>query len=379
MLKDKHYGKIFVMTQGGRPTNGGIVHANSNPYGGVDRVLLTNSTSPDKVFGSSMPNLQPGEQPTYPQGQSSVVYGNENYVNPNLRGYSNTGQNIIDVNQLNNAITPMTSDNIAQLRRDSLIQDASPVAPASNPNQMYMQPPTIPQISDMQSPTITAGDQSSQTNAQPVYHDLSTAEGNLDYLNSIAPTNASRKSRALPVPNKLFVGAGIGVIVLVVIVAIIGAIGGNRPSLGARAQELGKAIANLQSIVEYGESKSQYISSDLDGVIAETHLVTLSHQTELSKLMALAINEDGEATEAEADETTTDDLDKALSQGQLNNIYQTALQERLTNIAEATEAAYNATNNDEIKNALNETYIDVENLLSRLEKAVPSGGGGAAD
>ena len=42
-------------------------------------------------------------------------------------------------------------------------------------------------------------------------------------------------------------------------------------------------------------------------------------------------------------------------------------------------AAYNATNNDEIKNALNETYIDVENLLSRLEKAVPSGGGGAAD
>lgn len=367
------------MTQGGRSTNGGIVHANSNPYGGVDRVLLTNSASPDKVFGSSMPNLQLGEQPTYPQGQSSVVYGNENYINPNLQGYSNTGQNIIDVNQLNNAITPMTSDNIAQLRRDSLVQDTSSTTSVNNPNQMYMQPPTIPQISDMQTQATTATGQSSQPNDQPMHYDLSTAEGNLDYLNSIAPTTTTQKSRALPVPNKLFVGAGIGVIVLVIVVAIIGAIGGNRPSLSTRAQELGKAIANLQSIVEYGESKSQYISSDLDGVIAETHLVTLSHQTELSNLITLAVNEDGEATEAEADETTTDDLDKALSQGQLSNIYQTALQERLTNIAEATEAAYNATNNDEIKSALNETYIDVENLLSRLEKAVPSGGGEATD
>lgn len=367
------------MTQGGRSTNGGVVHVNSNPYGGVDRVLLTNSTSPDKVFGSSMPNLQPGEQPTYPQGQSSVVYGNKNYVNPNLQGYSNTGQNIIDVNQLNNAVTPMTSDNIAQLRRDSLVQDTSPTTSVNNPNQMYMQPPTIPQISDMQAPNAAPASQPPQPNVQPVYHDLSTAEGSLDYLNSIAPSTAAQKSRALPVPNKLFVGVGIGVIVLVIVVAIIGAIGGNRPSLGTRAQELGKAIANLQSIIEYGESNSQYISSDLDGVIAETHLVTLSHQTELSNLITLAVNEDGEATEAEADETTTDDLNKALSQGQLNNIYQTALQERLTNIAEATEAAYNATNNDEIKNALNETYIDVENLLSRLEKAVPNGGGGAAD
>ena len=392
------------MNQGGQHrSSGGIVRASNSPYGGVDRVLLNNASSPDKVFGSSMPA---GQHPA-PGISSTPIYGNDNYVNPNLQGYSQTGQNVINVDQLNNGVSPVDTSAVLQMRRDQLVggttattnstlypnqpvmpftQSNLPPAPTGNPNQMYMQPPVIPQISEMQTgsmgqpgATPVANQPNNQLHSQPntpIYHDLSTADGSLDYLNSIAPATQVKKPL---IPTKLFVAIGGGLIALVLIVAVLGAIGNGGQNFGSYSHALGKAIANLQSIIDYGESNSQYVSSDLSGVIAETHLVMLSHQTQLSGLMTLAVDEDGEATEAEADETTTEDLDKALSQGHLGDVYQDALQERLTAVSEATAAAYSATNNEQIKTALNNTYIDVTNLLTRVGDAVPTSGGEAVD
>ena len=382
------------MSQGGQhQSSGGIVQPGSTPYEGVNRVLLTNATGPDKVFGSSMPTGQPDN--VAPGANAGTIYGNQNYVNPNLQGYMQGGQNIIDVNQLNNGVVaPMDANAIEQLRRNSLVggpvnQQPSgtmgvqqpippsnlPPAPTGNPNQMYMQPPVLPQINQMQPTGNQQFPATGTTSVQP-YHDLSTAEGSLDYLNSIAPSETQPKKA---IPSKLFVALGIGAIVLVVVVAIVGALGNAQPSLGARAQVLGKTLANLQSIIEYGEDNSQYINSDLDGVTAETHLVMLSHQTKLSTLMTLAVDEDGEATDLTADETTTEDLDKALAQGHLSEIYQDAMQERLTAVSDAASAAYDATNNADIRNALSDTYIDIQNLLNRVNNAVATGGGEAAD
>ena len=55
------------------------------------------------------------------------------------------------------------------------------------------------------------------------------------------------------------------------------------------------------------------------------------------------------------------------------------MQERLTAVSDAAAAAYDATNNTDIKDALNSTYIDVQNLLTRVNNAVATGGGEAAD
>lgn len=382
------------MSQGGQhQSSGGIVQPGSTPYEGVNRVLLTNATGPDKVFGSNMPTGQPDN--VAPGANAGTIYGNQNYVNPNLQGYMQGGQNIIDVNQLNNGVvTPMDANAIEQLRRNSLaggpvnqqpggamgVQQPIPPSnlpptPTGNPNQMYMQPPVLPQINQMQ-PTSNQQFPATGATSVQLYHDLSTAEGSLDYLNSIAPNETQPKKA---IPSKLFVALGIGAIVLVVVVAIVGALGNAQPSLGARAQALGTALANLQSIIEYGEDNSQYINSDLDGVTAETHLVMLSHQTKLSTLMTLAVDEDGEATDLTADETTTEDLDKALAQGHLSEIYQDAMQERLTAVSDAASAAYDATNNADIRNALSDTYVDIQNLLNRVNNAVATGGGEAAD
>ena len=374
------------MSQGGQRQSGGIVKPSDNPYGGVNRVLLTNATTPDKVFGSNMPGVQP-EQPAGPGSNAGTIYGNSHYVNPNLQGYSQTGQNIIDVNQLNNGITtPMDANAIAQMQRNNAVGQQPQIAqatqssnlpptPTGNPNQLYMQPPVLPQISDMNA-TPTPNLVNTGNPGQPAYHDLSTADGSLDYLNSIAPAPAKK---SVTVPGKLFVVIGIGMIVLVTLVAIVGALGNTGASLGRRAQELGQAIANLQSIIEYGNDNADYISSDLAGVTAETNLVTTSHKVQLSKLIPLAVNEDGEATEAEADETTTEDLGTALAQGNLSGTYQTALQERLANVYQAANNAYEATDDEDIRNELTSTLTDIENLFNRVETAVPDAGGEPAD
>ena len=169
-------------------------------------------------------------------------------------------------------------------------------------------------------------------------------------------------------------------IVLVAIVGVIGALGGSGGgNLSSYALQLGKDLANLQSIVTYGEENSEYISTDLAGVTAETHLVIASHTANLGKVMTLNVDEEGQAAEPVADETSTEDLDKALAQGQLSKTYQQALQERLTNISDTVAAAYESTNDEEVKTALNNTYIDANELIARIKKAVPEGGGQLVD
>ena len=203
------------MSQGGQhQSSGGIAQPGSTPYEGVNRVLLTNATGPDKVFGSSMPTGQPDN--VAPGANAGTIYGNQNYVNPNLQGYMQGGQNIIDVNQLNNGVvTPMDANAIEQLRRNSLaggpvnqqpggtmgVQQPIPPSnlpptPTGNPNQMYMQPPVLPQINQMQPTSNQQFSATGATSVQP-YHDLSTAEGSLDYLNSIAPSEPSPRRRFL--------------------------------------------------------------------------------------------------------------------------------------------------------------------------------------
>ena len=384
--------------QSPRPTTSSV--ARGSQYQNVDKALMSNlasSNSNNKAFGSSMPS---GEEIHKTLGVN--YYGNNYYSNPHLMGYGQASQNVISVDQLNNGVSPVDAATVEQMQRQMIagqpqtnqqamyynqpVQQQNaysniPTQPTGDPNQMYMQPPVIPQISDMQTqtqPTYNGVNQQA-TQMTPVIHDLGTAEGSLDYLNSIAPTTTKGKT-SNPISSKLFVAVGIGMIVLVAIVGVIGALGGSgNGNLSSYALQLGKDLANLQSIVTYGEDNSEYISTDLAGVTAETHLVIASHTANLGKVMALNVDEEGQATEPVADETSTEDLDKALAQGQLSKTYQQALQERLTNISDTVAAAYEATNDEEVKNALNNTYIDANELIARIKKAVPEGGGQLVD
>lgn len=352
------------MSQGGGTTSSN----NYDPYQGTGRVFLNNTTTPDKVFGTGMPSGQATpEQPTPTQ-----IYGNDNYVNPNLQGYSQTEQNIVSLDQLNSQ-APMTPEQIEQMRRQSLMTTTQPqpAQPTVNPTQMYMQAPVVPQVSDMQP--------SSYTNA-PAAHDLSTAEGNLDYLNAIAPTVETKKGLNLPVNSKLFVVAGVGILVLVIVAAIAGALGNTGPSLSKATAELGKSLANLQEIVDYGEQNAKYANVDLTNVTAETQLIMLSHQTTLGKLVTLGtVDEDGDTEEATADETVTERLDEAKATGKLGEEYRDELKERLTKVSSDLATAYEAAKKADVRTALDDSYRDAQRLLQRIDEVSTDSGGQATD
>lgn len=362
------------MNSGGQPNANG-----SDPYQGINRAMpssLTNVPTSDKVFGSTMPSVQPTGNTGI---NSSQIYGNQSYINPNLQGYSQSGQNIVNIDQLSNQVTPVTPQAVEQMQRQNIQQQPAANQPAMpvNPNQMYMQPPVVPQISQMQSAIGQPIPQPGQVGQPLPYHDLTTAEGSIDYLNAIAPKGTKQKTGLLS--NKMFVILGASAIALVLVLSVVGALGNSGGSFNKKAHALGTAIANLQSVVEYGQTNSSYTSSDLSSVTAETSLIMLSHQKTLGGLMTLAIDDKGKATDATPDGEIETKLDSAKATGSLNSAYRNELRNELTAVADATREAYNATKKSDIRQALETTYNDLTELTLRLSRASAPNSGDSAN
>lgn len=383
------------MKAGGAPSN-------NNPYQGAGRVLLSNASTPDRVFGSAMPSTQSGGGSPI---NSTQVYGNSNYVNQNLQGYSQTRQNIITNDQLSGQMTPTTTADIEQMRRQQLVGNqltssqsyqqyqtqfpqSYPTITPSSANQMYMQPPVLPQINGMGGRPMLPNSQST-TGQQPVPatapatpplppSDPTDAERNLQYLNSIAPASAMN-TKSTQISPKLFVGLGVGVIILVVLISIAGAMGNTGSGLGTKSQQLGKDIANLQAIVNYGTSNVNDTSGSLNTVTAETNLVMLSNQSALSKHLTLALDDEGESTDAQPDEDTTAKLDNAKATGSLDDAYRQELRDRLSDVLNDTKSLYEAAQDSDTKSVIEKTYNDVNELIKRVDSSKSSAGGELVD
>ena len=188
----------------------------------------------------------------------------------------------------------------------------------------------------------------------------------MDYLDAIAPQ--TQVSHKLPISNRAFTFAGIGIVALIVIISVVAALSNNGGGIGKRAQVLGKALANLQSIVDYGVDNAEFQSKDMSAITAETGLVMLSHSKELSEHLTFAVDKNGKATDVEADETATEKLNSAKASGDLDSVYYTELKKRLEAISDATVSAYKASKNAKVSSLLNTTHIDIHELLSRLEE-----------
>lgn len=346
----------------------------NNPYQG-------NQTTPGVplgrgIFDAGMPTGTQ-QRPT-----SQQVYGNNNYYNQTLKGHSESKQNVITNDQLNamsQGVAPMTTGRVEQMQREQVYTNQATDQPTTyNPynsaayNQLYMQPPVGP----MAVPPGQQGQPTpSQTKATP---DISTAEGSIDYLNQIAPKDMPT-SKKLPINSKVFVVAGVALGLLVVIAAVGAAVGGSRVNISSVSQKMGKNLANMEKILEYGKNNSQYTSGSLVAATAETHIVMLSHQKQLGKVLPLAVDDDGEVTDAKPDENITDDLDKAKAQGTLDQVYRDKLKKELTSIGEEAAQIYKNTRNSEQKSTLEATYNDVVELERRIEAAHIETGGQAAD
>lgn len=342
-----------------------------NPYAGDMAHYANTPAGQQGLFSGSMPTGKPQDKLA-----SQQVYGSSSYYNQTLKGHSESAQNIITNEQLaamSEGMAPVTSGQVERLRREHASTTTSATPPAYNLynsaayNQLYMRPVTSASVSP------AAQDASAQTPP-----DLTTAEGSIDYLNQIAPKDIETKSK-LPVNSKLFVIVGVALVVIVIIGAVGAALGGSSVNISAISQRMGKNLANMQEILDYGDDNDQYTSGSLVAVTAETKLVMLSHQKELGKVIPLAVDEDGKVTDAEADENITEDLEKAKAQGTLDKVYRDKLKKELESIASEADEIYRGTRNEDIIKALESTYKDVIELEARVDAAQINTGGSAAD
>lgn len=231
------------------------------------------------------------------------------------------------------------------------------------PNEPNSDIPTIPPIP---TPTNNPGDNNGVTTPTPPEPII----GSVEYLNYIAPDSAKNGSQIKKVDNKLFIGAGIAVAALIVVCAVIGALGSGRNNIPI-AQQLSLDIANLDKVIEYGNSNDDY-SSSVSNARAEINAVMLTQKKKISDVVSVQNKKDKKSKkgkDVEPDESIEESLDKAKAQGNLDKAYSQALKKGLDAIKSTTEKYYESTSSEK-QTILKPFYGETSELLSRIESVI---------
>jgi len=185
---------------------------------------------------------------------------------------------------------------------------------------------------------------------------VATPDNPVDYLDEIA--GPPEKARFLS--GKMLIVL-IGAVIVLVIVIIIGIITNSaRQSSGSEVTALNNKLSDLQSIIEYGQ-KNTLSNFNTVKVVAETNLIAMSRQSELTKVYTFS-----SGSETDAGPSVTTDLDSAKALGNLDNIYITVLRDQLLSVCKQLELLYDSAKTDAEKNALAKAYADFKELANRL-------------
>jgi hypothetical protein len=156
----------------------------------------------------------------------------------------------------------------------------------------------------------------------------------------------------------VLIGAAVA-LVLVIIIAVV--VNNSRQAALKEISALSDKIGYLRSIIVY-DGFNSINNSNTVKVTAETKLVTMSHQNELSEIYDLGdkISDIIDRSPAAAD------LDDAKARGNLDNTYIETLRNQLLLVCSQLEILYDSAKDDEQKDILNRAYKDFEELASRL-------------
>lgn len=194
-----------------------------------------------------------------------------------------------------------------------------------------------------------------------------------DYLNKISATPTKPKLFS----GKLLILAAAIVVMFVAVVAAAIASGGNKVQ-NASGEVLGQRIINLRDLTAYGRNNG-VSGSEVNRVMDELDLVLASRTNDLT---GYYLGRDGktntfttptqEVAAAYSLDTVKADLDKAKANSNLNNTYLEALRTQLADTETLIEKLYDTSQSQELKAALNQTYVDLTALSDRLPKQAAS-------
>lgn len=390
---------------------------NSSPY-------LGNKTSADNdvdkvgatgAFSSSLPSGSGSEGAVQ---QAGSVYGRGNYYNPNLQG-TGAQRNIVRTDSLNNLSTPMNTSSVDRMRRDVLTsqnQSSQPYYQQNNyfpnqnysgqgyPNQNYQNQgygpypnsgQNIPNGPNQSSqyysqsfgsngvPNIYTGRngyendnnfiKTTTSNGQTVYHDVSTAEGSLKYLNSISPggTLSSNSSNTKANNNKFFVLLGVGAVVIVVAIAILGAaMSGSNQSDNTGPEDFAKAVAKIDEVSTYIKDKSN-VNTSIKQVAIESDVVLASRIYQMKDMTSFGSSV--EKGVIQPDESVAKTLDSANSNGNLDSEALNSLKKSLNDAKKAANNASSSATSDDLQQNMKNTATDIDRLIERANAVKISG------
>lgn len=188
-----------------------------------------------------------------------------------------------------------------------------------------------------------------------------------EYLNKISATPEKPKLFSV----KLLV-LMVGIVFMIVLVAAAGIMSGGNKVKNASGEVLGQRIINIRELLDYGKNNGVG-GSEVNRVMSEANLVLSSRSSELAPFYTAKdgktntfLTPSPEIAASYSLDAVKSELDQAKSNSNLNSAYTEALRKELSETETLVEKLYNNSQSEDLKAVLNQTYIDLAVLSSRL-------------
>lgn len=246
---------------------------------------------------------------------------------------------------------------------------------AQYPNQGYAYPPQgMPAQPAAPAPatptTFIEGQSPEQTHAQPkpapapVY-------GSIDYLNYIEPE--ALKNQHKPIDSKLFVFAGVGATVVVVVVSVMAALSAQENGPLAGLGRVQQNIANVQSVLNYAQKNQSVFTRKEFRSMNETLLTVSTQEQELFKNLGMGARGRGKYKPLKADRSIWQKLDDSRAQGQLDRDLLTVLHQQLDKLISSIKSVAEKVKRNDQRAVVDTATKDITTVLNRFDASVQEG------
>lgn len=243
---------------------------------------------------------------------------------------------------------------------------------AQYPNQGYSYPPQgMPAQSvapaSAAPTTFIEGQSPEQTHAQPkpapapIY-------GSIDYLNYIEPE--ALKNQRKPVDSKLFVFAGIGVTIIVVIVSVMAALSAQENGPLAGLNRVQQNIANVQSVLNYAQKNQSVFTRKEFRSMNEALLTVNTQELELFNNLGMGARGKDKYKPLKADRSIWQKLDDSRAQGQLDRDLLTVLHQQLDKLISSIKSVAAKVKRNDQRAVVDTAAKDITTVLNRFDASV---------
>lgn len=191
---------------------------------------------------------------------------------------------------------------------------------------------------------------------------------NLSYRDEMPPVPEKKKVKLIEFNSRtlLFIGIGVGVVILGILLLIWANSGG----VNTQLQHLSARLDTMQTIAN--ESDRSIRNPDLRKFNSDLRLLTTGNINKLRDPMAaVGMTQVSDGIRAqEADTATIERLERAKSGGDFDIVYARVTEQKIDTIIALIREIYDESGNNNLREALSESYADFATLKQELDENI---------